>query len=76
MNWSKWIRQFHRWMSVAFTIGFVVVFVATMGGEEPPEWLYMLPLLPLFALFGSGLYMFALPYVRRRRAADRTASPD
>ena len=24
MNWKKWIRQFHRWIVVAFTAGFVV----------------------------------------------------
>ena len=42
MNWNKWVRQTHRWLSVAFTMGVVAntvaIFVALAAlpakGEE------------------------------------------
>lgn len=71
MNWSKWIRQFHRWTSIAFTGVVVLIFGMLGAGVEPPQWLYLLPLLPLFLLMVTGLYMFALPHVARWRAAPR-----
>ncbi|WP_238012793.1 hypothetical protein KZZ52_21190 [Dactylosporangium sp. AC04546] len=69
MNWSKGIRQFHRWTSIAFTLSVVLVTAVVVVQEEPAIWLTLTPLLPLGLLLGTGLYMFALPYVRRRRAA-------
>ena len=27
MNWSKWIRQAHRWLSIAFTLTVIANFV-------------------------------------------------
>lgn len=67
MNWSKWIRQAHRWLSIAFTLAVVANFVAMALGE-PPAWVVYSPLPPLFLLLATGLYMFALPYALRRRA--------
>ena len=72
MGWSGWIRQTHRWMSVAFTAAFIVVSIVTMGGEEPAEWVYLLPLIPLFALLLTGIYMFVQPYAGRWRARRGT----
>lgn len=66
MDWNKWIRQLHRWLSVIFTLAVIVVFVA-QGFGEPPEWVYFLPLLPLGLLWLTGTYLFVLPYTRRRR---------
>ena len=71
MNWSTWIRQFHRWMSVAFTAGFIVNVFALTGDKEPAFWVYLLVLIPLFLLFPTGLYMFVLPYAGRWRSARR-----
>ena len=65
MNWIAWIRQFHRWMSVAFTAGFIANLVAMSGGEEPAFWVYLLVLVPLFMLFPTGVYMFVRPYFGR-----------
>lgn len=65
MNWSKWIRQAHRWLSIAFVLTVLANFVAMAFGE-PPAWLVYLPLPPLFLLMFSGLYMFVLPYTARR----------
>ena len=70
MNWNHWVRQLHRWLSIAFTATVIANFAARAMGEPPP-WLTYSPLLPLCLLLFSGLYMFALPYAARRR---RTAA--
>ena len=67
MNWNKWIRQFHRWMSILFTLTVIANFAAMTKGQ-PPEWITYSPLLPLFLLLITGLYMFVLPYVAERGA--------
>ena len=68
MNWSVWIRQFHRWLSIAFTLAVAVNFIAVSRKAET-FWIGLLALVPLFLLLFSGLYMFALPYVGSWRAA-------
>ncbi|WP_455873287.1 hypothetical protein [Rhizobium yanglingense] len=68
MNWNKWIRHFHRWLSIAFTATVITNFVA-MGLGEPPGWVVYSPLLPLFLLLFTGLYMFVLPYATKWRSA-------
>ena len=67
MNWNKWIRQAHRWMSIVFTLAVVANFAAMSQGPPPP-WLTYSPLFPLALLLLSGLYLFVLPYATRRRA--------
>ncbi len=62
MNWNTWIRRTHRWLSIAFTLTVIANFVA-MGVGQPPASVVYAPLLPLFLLLFTGLYMFALPYV-------------
>jgi len=70
---NTWVRQIHRWMSIVFTLTVIANFVALAqsGGGAPPNWVTYSPLLPLFLLLFSGLYMFALPYAAkwRRRTA-------
>lgn len=68
MTINHWIRQSHRWLSICFTLTVVANFVVRIWGE-PPAWLTYSPLLPLFLLLFSGLYMFALPYFGTRRGA-------
>jgi hypothetical protein len=65
MNFSKWIRQTHRWLSIIFTLTVAANFI-TMAFGQPPAWVVYSPLLPLFLLLFSGLYMFVLPYVGRQ----------
>ena len=72
MNWNKWIRQIHRWLSIAFTVA-VIVNIASMGQEKPPVWVGLLALFPLIVLLFSGLYLFVLPYATRRRSGRGTA---
>ncbi|TQM09106.1 hypothetical protein [Pseudonocardia kunmingensis] len=71
MNWNKNLRQVHRWTAVAFTLTVIVTFIA-LALPEPVVWLSYVPLLPLALLLVTGLYLFALPYLRRR--ARRTAA--
>lgn len=71
MNWNKWVRQAHRWVSIVFTLVVVAIFGALGLGQQPAEWIYFLPLFPLFLLLLSGLYLFALPYVLGRRSPRR-----
>lgn len=66
MHWNTWVRQGHRWLSLAFTVTVVANFVAMALGE-PPAWVVYSPLLPLFLLLITGLYMFVLPYAARGR---------
>ena len=68
MNWSKWIRQVHRWLSIIFTLTVIAnVFALTTGDRQAPDWITYSPLPPLFLLMFTGLYMFVLPYVVKRR---------
>ena len=73
MNWSKAIRQTHRWVSIVFAATVASNFIAMALGK-PPMWLVYSPLAPLFVLLFSGLYMFVLPYLSKGsdRATDRT----
>ena len=64
---SMLIRQTHRWLSIAFTLGVITYIVAMSGGKQPPYWLGLFALVPLILLLVSGLYLFALPYVQKAR---------
>ncbi len=66
---NKWTRQLHRWLSILFTLTVAANFIAQGMGQQP-LWLNYLPLPPLFLLLFSGLYLFALPYLSRRRSAN------
>ena len=69
MNWNHWIRQSHRWLSIAFTLTVIANFVAMAqsGGGMPPAVVTYSPLPPLALLLFSGLYLFALPYATKWR---------
>ena len=64
---SKLIRQIHRWLAIAFTLGVITntVVIFGLGQKTPAFWVYLLALIPLFALLFSGLYLFFLPYALR-----------
>jgi heme A synthase len=70
MNWNHWIRQIHRWLSMAFTVTVVANFIVLAQGE-PPAWVTYAPLLPLGLLLLTGLYMFVLPYATKWRSGPR-----
>jgi len=62
---SKSIRQLHRWLSIAFTLG-VVTYMIAMTRGQPPAWLGLFALVPLILLLVTGLYMFVLTYAKAR----------
>lgn len=83
MYWNNWIRQVHRWLAVAFTVGFVVnaVVIFVLGQKQPAFWVYLLALVPLFLLLPTGLYLFVLPYAakwgnRSRAGGAQEPAPD
>jgi FtsH-binding integral membrane protein len=66
LNWNKWIRQFHRWLCIAFAIA-VIVNVIALAEKEQALSTGLVALLPLALLLLTGLYLFALPYAARWR---------
>ena len=72
MNWNNWVRQIHRWLSIVFTATVIANFVA-MGLGEPSALVVYSPLLPLFLLLFTGLYMFVLPYAAKWRGTRGAA---
>jgi hypothetical protein len=70
LNWNKWVRQSHRWLSIAFTVA-VIVNIVALGQDEPAVWVGLLALLPLALLLLTGLYMFVLPYAAKWRNGRR-----
>ena len=71
MNWNNWIRQFHRWVAIAFTVTVIATFIA-LAQEKPVVWVSYVPLLPLALLLLTGLYLFVLPYATKWRGGRRT----
>src|ERR1700741_3461167 len=60
LNWNKWVRQTHRWLSIAFTVA-VIVNIVAVGKGKYTVWVVLLALLPLALLLFPGLYLFGLP---------------
>jgi hypothetical protein len=72
VNWNSWIRQIHRWVSIAFTVTVIANFIALARGRGmPPAWVTYSPLFPLALLLLTGLYLFLLPYLAKRRNERR-----
>lgn len=60
------MRQTHRWLSVAFTLA-VVANLGAMALGSTAQWIGFLALVPLIPMLITGLYLFALPYLRKQR---------
>ncbi len=71
MNWNKWIRQTHRWLSIAFTVAVVINSVAVARGKYTTS-LGLLAVFPLVLQFFTGLYLFVLPHATKWRNGRRT----
>ncbi|WP_375158985.1 hypothetical protein [Bradyrhizobium sp. RDT46] len=67
MSTQMWIRQIHRWLSMAFTLA-VIANIVAMIIQLQAVWIGFLALVPLIPLLATGLYLFALPYLRRSNA--------
>ena len=73
MNWNKWLRQVHRWLSIAFTLAVIVNIIALVRAEQA-VWVGLLALLPLALLLITGLYIFALPYAAKWRRVQHVGA--
>jgi hypothetical protein len=70
VNLNNSLRQVHRWLSIAFTIG-VIVNIVALTRQEQAMWVGLVALLPLALLLLTGLYLFALPYAGKWRGSGR-----
>jgi heme A synthase len=70
LNWNKWVRQTHRWLSMAFTVAVIVNIVAVVQGKYSSR-VGLLAVFPLALLLFTGLYLFALPYATRWSSGRR-----
>lgn len=70
---NRFVRQVHRWVSIAFTLGVIAntVIISSLSGAQPDYWVYLLALVPLALLLVTGLYLFVLPYAANWRSARR-----
>ncbi len=66
MQMNQWVRQAHRWLSIAFTATVILNLVALARGSQA-VWVGVLALVPLIVLLLTGLYLFALPYAAKWR---------
>lgn len=72
MNGNMWIRQVHRWLSIAFTLA-VIANIVAMTMQLQAVWIGFLALVPLIPLLATGLYLFARPYLGQRSGARSEA---
>jgi hypothetical protein len=72
LSWNKWIRQTHRWLSIAFTVAVIVNAVEVVQGKYSNK-MGLLAVAPLAFLLLTGLYLFVLPYAARWRGGRPTA---
>ena len=63
---NKWVRQTHRWLSIAFTLAVIINLVAVATGRYT-VWVGLLALIPLILQLFTGLYLFVLPYAAKWR---------
>ena len=71
LNWNKWVRQTHRWLSIAFTMAVIVNIVAVVQ-KKYTDRMGLLAVLPLALLLVTGLYLFVLPYATKWRSGRAT----
>ena len=71
MNWNKWIRQTHRWLSMAFTLA-VIVNIVAIAQKKYTNSMGLLAVIQLALLFFTGLYLFVLPYAAKWRSRQST----
>jgi heme A synthase len=71
LNSNKWVRQTHRWLSIAFTVSVIVNIVAVVQGKYTAR-VGLLAVFPLALLLFTGLYLFVLPYAAKWGGGRRT----
>jgi len=72
LNWNKWIRQTHRWLSIAFTLA-VIVNIVAIALKSNTNSMGLLAVIPLALQFFTGLYLVVLPYAAKFRGRQSTS---
>lgn len=72
MSWNKFIRQTHRWLSVAFTLTIIIVGVAAVRGKYTNS-MGLVAVFVLAMMFLTGAYLFVLPFAAKWRSTRRVA---
>ena len=72
MNWNRWVRQIHRWLSMVFTLA-VILNVVAIAMKKYSAGMGLVAVAPLALLFLSGVYLFVLPYTAKWRSRRRLA---
>lgn len=72
MSWNKFIRQTHRWLSVAFTLTIVIVGTAAVRGKYTNS-MGLVAVFVLALMFLTGAYLFVLPFAVKWRGTRRVA---
>lgn len=67
MTSPAWTRPVHRALSLAFTALVLANFIGLAFGWKS-QALWIVTLIPLFGLMGTGAWLFAAPHLNRRRA--------
>lgn len=63
----SWTRTAHRALALAF-MGLVLANLVGLLFSWKSQGLWIVTLIPLFCLMGTGAWLFAAPYLGRRRA--------
>jgi hypothetical protein len=66
LNWNKWMRLTHRWLSMAFTAA-VIINIIAIAAKKYTNSMGLLAVVPLGLQFFTGLYLFVLPYAAKWR---------
>jgi hypothetical protein len=70
LNWNKWIRSTHRWLSIAFTLAVVVNGVTVVQGKYTRSQ-GLFAVFTLALQFFTGMSLFVLPYAAKWRGHAR-----
>lgn len=73
MKWNKWIRQTHRWLSIAFTLAVIINGITIAQGKYNNK-LGLMAVAVLALMFLTGMYLFVLPYAAKGRGRSQRAA--
>jgi hypothetical protein len=71
LNWNRWIRQTHRWLSIVFTVAVIINGVAVVEGKYNSR-LGLMAVAVLALMWITGMYLFVLPYAAKWRSGRHT----
>lgn len=71
MNWNKWVRQAHRWLSIVLTLAIIVNGVAVVRRKYNAK-LGLMAVAVLALMWVTGMYLWVLPYTARWRSGRHT----